>query len=158
MRNWEKISERRKHERFDIKASTFAVLSYDPPAMGHIINMSTGGISVRYTGKEKPISKSKQIDMLRPSVGFYLNQIPVTTVSEHTISDKMPASSENVLQRHLQFSSLTDDQKTQINHFIQNNASMITRSGKDRRKLQDQLYSGPENRTRMDRRQGLQYT
>lgn len=147
----EKTVERRKHKRFKVRSGAYTVLNYDPPIMGQLINMSKDGIAVLYTIEKEQLSASSEIDIFRADVGFYLNKIPVKTISESKISGELPPTSKTIWQRGLQFGSLTNNQLSRLDHFIQNH-TMIMRSDKDRRQFQDPQYSGPERRGALERR------
>jgi len=147
----EKTVEKRKHKRFKVRSGAYTVLNYDPPIMAQLINMSKDGIAVRYTSEGEQLGASPEIDIFKADVGFYLNKIPVKTISESKISGAFPSTSKTIWQRSLQFGDLTDKQLSQLDHFIQN-YTMIMRSDRDRRQLQDPQYSGPERRSGIERR------
>lgn len=152
MEKTEKTIEKRKNKRFQVKDGAYTILSYNPTIMGQIINVSKDGLAVRYTGKRKLLSDSNEIDMFRSNVGFYLEKIPVKTILEYKISGKLPFSPKKKWQRQVQFIDLTNDQMVQIDHFLQNYTSMITRSDNDRRQCKDPQSSGPERRSGVARR------
>lgn len=146
----EKADEQRKHKRFDVKDGAYSVLGYQPTVMGQIINISMDGLAVTYKGKR--LKESNEVDLFISDAGFYIDQIPVKTISDHKLVGKFLFSSKTVWQRSLQFGDLTDDQKSQLKQFLQHYTSMMERSDKDRRQFNDPQYSGPERRTGSDRR------
>jgi hypothetical protein len=150
MEKKEKIDEKRKHKRFEVKDGAFTVLNYKPTVMGQIINMSTEGLAVTYKGKR--LKKSVEIDLFISDAGFYLDQIPVKTISDHKIAGKFLFGSDKIWQRSMQFSELTDDQKTQLDEFLNLYTSMMKRSEEDRRQFHDPEYTGPDMRNGLDRR------
>lgn len=145
-----KTDEQRKHKRFDVKDGAYSVLGYKPTVMGQIINMSMDGLAVIYKGKR--LKESFEVDLFISDAGFYLDQIPVKTISDHKLSGSFPFSSKTIWQRSMQFGELTEEQKSQMEHFIQCYTSMIERSDKDRRQFKDPQYAGPERRGGGDRR------
>jgi hypothetical protein len=146
----DKVADKRKFKRFDVKEGAFAVLCYKPTIMGQIINMSINGLGVIYKGKRLP--ESSQIDMFIKTAGFNLEEIPVKTISDHKIGGKFPFRSANIWHRSIQFGELTDEQKSQLGQFLELYTSMIKRSEDDRRQGQDSAYDGPERRSGTDRR------
>ena len=145
-----KTDDKRKHKRFEVKDGAFTVLSYKPTVMGQIINMSEEGLAVTYKGKR--IKESAEIDLFISDAGFYLDQIPVKTVSDHKIAGKFLFGSEKIWQRSMQFGALTDDQQSQLDEFLIHYTSMMQRSEEDRRQFHDPGYTEPDRRNGIDRR------
>ena len=150
MKKDERTDEKRKRKRFDVKDGAYGVLNYKPTVMGQIINMSMDGLAVIYKGKR--LKDSSEVDLFISDAGFYLDQIPVKTISDHKLSGKFPFSSKTIWQRCLQFGELTGEQKTQLEHFLQCYTSMVERSKEDRRQFNDSQYTGAERRNGTDRR------
>ncbi len=146
----EKKGEKRKHKRFDVKDGAYSVLSYQPTVMGQIVNISLDGLAVTYKGKR--LKSSNEVDLFISDAGFYVEQIPVKTISDHKKEGNFFFSSKTIWQRCLQFGDLTADQKAQLKEFLQHYTSMIERSGKDRRQSSEPQYGGQERRTVGDRR------
>ena len=145
-----KTDDKRKQKRFEVKDGAFTVLSYKPTVMGQIINMSAEGLAVTYKGKR--LKESAEIDMFISDAGFYLDQIPVKTISDHKIAGKFLLSSEKIWQRSMQFGELADDQKSQLDEFLTHYTSMMKRSEEDRRQLHGTEYTGQDRRNGIDRR------
>jgi len=150
MEKKEKTDDKRKHKRFEVKDGAFTVLSYQPTVMGQIINMSTEGVAATYKGKR--LKESIEIDLFISDAGFYLDQIPVKTISDHKIAGKFLSGSKKIWQRSMQFGELTDDQKSQLDEFLNLYTSMMQRSGEDRRQFHDHEYAEPDRRNGIDRR------
>ncbi len=146
----EKIDEQRKHKRFDVKDGAYSVLSYRPTVMGQIVNISMDGLAVTYKGKR--LKESNEVDLFISDAGFYIDQIPIKTISDHKLAGKLFSSSKTIWQRSLQFGDLTNDQKSQLKQFLQHYTSMIERSEKERRQFQDPQYRDPERRNGIERR------
>ena len=146
----EKTDEQRKHKRFDVKDGAYSVLSYHPTVMGQIVNMSMDGLAVTYKGKR--LKESNEVDLFISDAGFYIDQIPVKTISDNKLAGKFLSSSKTIWQRSLQFGDLTNDQKSQLKQFLQHYTSMIERSEKERRQFQDPQHRGPERRNGIERR------
>ena len=146
----EKADEQRKHKRFDVKDGAYSVLGYQPTVMGRIINISMDGLAVTYKGKR--LEESSEVDLFISDAGFYIDQVPVKTISDHKLEGKFLFSSKSVWQRSLQFGDLTDDQKSQLKEFLQLYTSMVERSEAERRQSDDPQYTGPERRSGSDRR------
>jgi hypothetical protein len=150
MEKKETTDDKRKHKRFDVKDGAYTVLSYQPTVMGQIINISEKGVAATYKGKR--LKESTEIDLFISDAGFYLEQIPVKTISDLKIAGKFLSGSKKIWQRSLQFGELTDDQKSQLDEFIKLYTSMMLRSEGDRREFQDPEYTEPDRRKGIDRR------
>jgi hypothetical protein len=150
MEKKEKTDDKRKHKRFEVKDGAYTVLSYQPTVMGQIINISEKGVAATYKGKR--LKESTEIDLFISDAGFYLEQIPVKTISDLKIAGKFLSGSKKIWQRSLQFGELTDDQKSQLDEFIKLYTSMMLRSEGDRREFQDPEYTEPDRRKGIDRR------
>lgn len=150
MATTEKMKDKRRRPRFQVQDGAYTVLGYQPTIMGQIINISTDGLAVIYEGKR--LEASAEIDLFISDAGFYLEQIPVKIISDYKVAGGFPFVSKTKWQRSMQFAKLNDDQKSQLEHFIQCYTSMIKRSGKDRRQFDDPQYDGPERRCCVDRR------
>jgi hypothetical protein len=150
MEKKETTDDKRKHKRFEVKDGAYTVLSYQPTVMGQIINISEKGVAATYKGKR--LKESTEIDLFISDAGFYLEQIPVKTISDLKIAGKFLSGSKKIWQRSLQFGELTDDQKSQLDEFIKLYTSMMLRSEGDRREFQDPEYTEPDRRKGIDRR------
>ena len=145
-----KTNDKRKHKRFEVKDGAYTVLSYKPTVMGQIINVSSEGVAATYKGKR--LKESFEIDLFISDAGFYLEQIPVKTVSDHKIAGKFLFGPEKIWQRSMHFGELTDDQQSQLDEFLKLHTSMMQRSEEDRRQSHDPEYTGPDRRNGIDRR------
>jgi hypothetical protein len=122
----ESISERRKHKRFRPPKSSFVWLATDDSTVGQLIDMSIGGLGVRYIGDEFP--NESQLDIFSVEYNFHVRQVPFKTVSNSVIYDKtllrtddgVHPSARTMRRSGVQFGELTDEQMSQVEYFIQN--------------------------------------
>ena len=150
MEKTENRIEKRKLKRFEVKDGAYSVISFNPTIMAEIVNLSMEGLAVLYKGKR--LKASTEVDLFISDAGFYLEQLPVKTVTDHKKAGSFPFSSKTVWQRCIQFGELTDDQKSELKNFLHHYTSMANRSDKDRRDARKPRYSGPERRSGVDRR------
>ncbi len=106
------VSEKRRHKRFPLKVSAFALLNSPFSEMGEIIDISMGGLSFRYTSDKALPKVSLALDILCVDDGFHVAKVPVNTVAESVISGE-------VRRRGVQFDRLTNRQLSQVRYFIQ---------------------------------------
>jgi len=92
------------------------------PIMGDIIDIGSGGLSFRYTGKKEPPIQSSELDILLTDGSFYLDKVPLKRLSEVEI-DADRTSGFSTRRCCVQFGDLTDDQKSGLRYFIRNYTS-----------------------------------
>jgi hypothetical protein len=120
------ISERRKHKRFRPPKSSFVWLAPDYSAVGQILNVSIGGLGIRYVGDEFP--NEAQLDIFSVEYDFHARQMPFKTVFSSVIYGKTLLRSDNgvhprareMRRSGLQFGELTDEQMSRVEYFVQN--------------------------------------
>jgi Tfp pilus assembly protein PilZ len=115
-RNQKVPSERRRHKRFQLKMSAFALLDSPFSEMGEIIDISMGGLCFRYTSDKALPKGSFALDLLCVDNGFHLHRLPVKTVAESLLAG-------DVRRRGVKFDRLTDRQVSQVRHFIKTHAA-----------------------------------
>ena len=156
MPNMKKMIEQRKHKRFYVQNGTYAMLKYKPAMMGQITNMSKDGLAIRYIDGDQRLSDSKALDIFMTESSFYIEKLQVKTISDREVTDTHSSDSNKVRQRGVQFEGLHPIQLFQLYYLLQN-YTKNRRSGKDRRQLDDALYSGAKKRKIIERRQSRLY-
>jgi Tfp pilus assembly protein PilZ len=111
-RNQKVPSGRRRHKRFRLKVSAFAVLNSPFSEMGEIIDISMGGLSFRYTSDKALPKGPLALGLLCVDDGFQVASLPAKTVAE-----SLPAG--DMRRWGVQFDRLTNRQVSQVRHFIQ---------------------------------------
>jgi Tfp pilus assembly protein PilZ len=114
--NQKVLSERRRHKRFRLTVSAFALLNKPFSEMGEIIDISMGGLSFRYTPASEIPKGPLTLDILCVDDGFHLAKVPVKTVAESILSGE-------VRRRGVQFARLTNRQLSQMRFFIRTYAA-----------------------------------
>jgi Tfp pilus assembly protein PilZ len=107
-----RLVERRKHKRFQLRDSAFALLNRPFFQMAEIIDISLGGVSFSYVADKQIPKGSFALDILCVADGSYLHGVPFKTVTDFEISKE--------LRRHGgQFGRLTNGESSQLKFFIQ---------------------------------------
>ena len=120
-----RLHERRKHKRFQAADGALAVLRPSWPhgtTMGQIIDISRGGLAVRYIAGEERSNDSSELSIIFADHSFYLPKVPIETISDFEIA-KMPFISMTPRRRGLQFGELTHHQMSELEYFIQNHTT-----------------------------------
>jgi hypothetical protein len=112
--------ERRHDKRFAVQNGVVALPRSSTVAIGTIVDISRGGISIRYTPTEEQNGTSPDIDILLTAHNFYITGIPVTTISDFKLENKIPFSYIYERRCGMQFGELTDNQLNQLNELLSN--------------------------------------
>ena len=115
------IVERRKQDRFKVKAGVFAVLMSNPPTLAQVKEISEGGLTVRYFGGERS-EKISELDIFVSDSDFHLSKAPFETTSNFDVTIEFPESVLKMKQRGFKFGPLSFDQKSQLDYLLQNHA------------------------------------
>jgi len=121
MTDGKELVERRKHERFQVEDGALAVLKPPWPhstRLGQIIDISRGGLAFRCIASEERSNGSCELSIIFADHGFYLNKLPINTISDFETA-KMPFASMTPRRRSVQFEELTHDQMSKLEYFIQ---------------------------------------
>lgn len=110
-------SERRIHDRFEVKDLAIAVPRKTASKVARIVNISKGGMAVRYLDQSDWLGKAAAIDILVNS-NFFMTDIPIATVFDFKVHNQVSFSIINERQCCLQFGSLSPQQELLLDEFI----------------------------------------
>ena len=110
-------SERRKHPRYEVKNLAIAVPNKATPPVGRIVNISKGGMAVRYLDQDEWLGDANAVDILINST-FFLTRIPVKNISDFKIENQVSFSIMSERQCCLEFGALSPEQKSLLDEFI----------------------------------------
>jgi len=109
--NRKELADRRKHKRFQLRVSAFALLNRPFFHMGEIMDISMGGLSFRHDAEEELPKGSLVLAILCVDDGFNLGKVPSKTASDCKAGDQER-------RRGVQFGRLTNKQLSQLKFFI----------------------------------------
>ncbi|RJX31892.1 MAG: PilZ domain-containing protein [Desulfurivibrio sp.] len=92
--------ERRKHERFPMKNSVFAML--DSHLLGHaaaVLDVSKGGAALQYCSSEGCNGNWKRLDVISATDNFFLRKLPIEIISDQLIADEQGKQPEGGIKR-----------------------------------------------------------
>ena len=110
-------SERRKHQRFRLKDLAIAVPNKPTSQVGRIVNISKGGLAVRYVDRDDWAGEADSIDILINS-GLFLTNIPIQNVNDFEVENQVSFSIMTERQCCLQFGPLSSEQESRLDEFI----------------------------------------
>ena len=118
MTNKEELFERRRHKRFRVTTGSCAYCRSYPGKVGQIIDVSQRGLAWSYVTNKDQVFSPRELDIVLPDGGVYLNKLPCRTISDFDTDD---GTSIKFATRRcgVEFGDLTDDQRSALNHFIQ---------------------------------------
>jgi hypothetical protein len=119
MNHGDDLVERRTHTRFRVQRGAFVT----PRAVGRklwqIIDISKGGLAFRYIAQDEEFERSSELDIITRDTVFSLEKVPFTSVSDFETADK-PFLGYETRRHGVQFGTLTHNQKSRLEYFIQN--------------------------------------
>ena len=117
MKNTERPVEKRSFKRLQAEDDVYAIIKYKPTIFGQIINISKDGMAVRYSSNGQQLSDSSELDIFKRDSHFYIEKIPIETISDFEIFD---SSSQEDRQRCFQFGKMKATQLFQLDYLLQN--------------------------------------
>jgi len=115
-----KGTRKRSHQRFKAKEGAYAALEADHNIIGMIMDISKGGLSFQYIFDGREVSGSVMVDILRKGKAFHLKNVPFKVTSDFPVDKKVPFSTITLRHCGGKFRVLTDEQTSQLDHFLNN--------------------------------------
>ena len=115
-----KITEKRKHRRFQVKDNAFVELDVKPIIIGQLIDISRGGLAFRYAANYTPPSDLLELNIYSLSNGFSLEKVHVHTILDNLIRSESSFNLTKMRRRNVEFLEVNKNQKSQLSYFIQN--------------------------------------
>jgi len=109
--------ERRQHARFDVPNLVIALPKRSSAQIARIINISKGGVAVRYLDQSDWLGPANKIDILANS-DFFMNNLPIKLVQDFKIDNDISFSITKERQCCLRFDQLSLEQQTKLDEFI----------------------------------------
>jgi len=113
-------ARKRKSPRFRAKEGSYAAIDSNYSIMGRIKDINKCGLAFQYVANEKKLAGRLTMNIFRLSKEFYLKNLPFKTISDFYVDSKSPFSTIILRQCSGKFADLTDNQRSQLDRFIQN--------------------------------------
>jgi len=110
-------NERRKHPRYQLPDLIIAIPDNPEPHVARIINVSKGGMAVRYVDQDNWLGEAEKIDVFVNS-GFSMRSLPIKCVRDFNVSNQVSFSIMQERQCCLQFNDLSSTQESLLDEFI----------------------------------------
>jgi hypothetical protein len=109
--------ERRKHDRFEVRNLAIALPNKPSSQVARIVNISKGGLAVRYLEQTNWLGNTDAIDILVNS-SLLMTNIPIKNVSDYKVENHVSFSIISERQCCLQFGTLSPEQELLLDEFI----------------------------------------
>jgi c-di-GMP-binding flagellar brake protein YcgR len=110
-------TERRQHPRFEVQSLVVAAPSRPNTHIARVVNVSKGGMAVRYVEHDEWLGEASKIDIFVNS-DFYMTGMPVETIRDFLVTDHASFRIISERQCSLQFKSLSPEQERTLDEFI----------------------------------------
>jgi len=112
--------ERRRHKRYEIREKTYAIPDYESIILGHVKDISLGGLSFHYMfSTERPMD-SFDMTIYVSGIGEVLNRVRVKIVSDIEVDDEVPYRYLKTRRCGVQFEELTPINQSKLQYLINN--------------------------------------
>jgi hypothetical protein len=111
--------ERRKHKRVKALGETYAVFRAPHPMLGQIIDISEGGLALRYIESKQRPTNVVEFDLFTLSDDVAINAVAAVARSDQKLSDDSADVSEPTRRRGIEFIGLLERQKAAVKALIQ---------------------------------------
>lgn len=112
------LIERRKYQRFAVSDGALAILKPFPIKLGRVMDISKGGIEIRYFDDKAWSNDFSEIAIMMSGGNVRLENLPVKTIADTEMVDDFSSSIEK-RKRCMQFGQLSDEQKNLLEKFIE---------------------------------------
>ena len=116
-----KGTRKRKNQRFRAKDLTFVKLnSENKEEMGELLDISKGGLSLRYFVKEEKPQDYSDLGLFSSGGNLIIDEVPFRTVVDTELVNNIPFSTITFRRYGVQFENLTSEHTAELDHFIEN--------------------------------------
>ncbi|MGD8648098.1 MAG: PilZ domain-containing protein [Desulfobacterales bacterium] len=123
--------EQRKYTRFRAQDTACAAVGADYTPVGRLIDISIGGLSLEYLTDDNAKLKNPQVDIFVRDKNFHLSKLPCKVIYNMRIDapGKTQTLTNGLIRKRcgLQFKSLSETHKKQLEAFLRNHVFGVTR-------------------------------
>ena len=116
--NKEDYSERRKHNRFNVKEGGLVFINSEPAIVGKIADISLVGMAFFYVQKEGQVCDEYELHILFAEDSFFLDIDKFRTILDFEIHNDTESSSYPTRRQSVEFCNLNVSQKYYLEYFI----------------------------------------
>ena len=110
-------TERRKYQRHDVSSLAIAVPQKKHSRVARVVNISKGGMAVRYVDHINWLEEAREIDILVNS-DFFMSSLPIESIRDFKVDNQNVFSIIQERQCCMQFGPLSPAQESLLHDFI----------------------------------------
>ena len=110
-------TERRKYQRHDVSSLAIAVPRKKHSRVARVVNISKGGMAVRYVDHINWLEEAREIDILVNS-DFFMSSLPIESIRDFKVDNQNVFSIIQERQCCMQFGPLSPAQESLLHDFI----------------------------------------
>jgi hypothetical protein len=119
-------NDRRKDKRFQVKRFTFVKLcSESDEDMGQLLDISEGGLSLRYFVKDQNPSNFSHLSIVSSECDLAIDKIPFTVVSDTELPNGFPLDPIIFRRCGVKFGQLTSKQLSELDDFFKKHTKVL---------------------------------
>ena len=117
--------ERRKYSRFSLDNGAYAVIDSKPAPLGHIIDISSDGMSFLYAGGGLEVDRTMELGIYLYSQDISIDELPARVVSRAEVKKDNLFDFVVLIRYGLQFHNLAREQKIEVMELLKNFSDKI---------------------------------
>ena len=113
-----KTDDKRQHRRYAFENIAYAIVNSEHTLVGHLLDISKGGIAFSYVGSNLIEEMNTTIDIFLYDMDLHIQNIPVSLISNFPLTQASSMSRVTMMRCGTSFSDLSRDQKNHIECII----------------------------------------
>ncbi len=109
--------DRRQHSRFKTQNLTIAILHNTSARVAQVINISKGGMAIRYVDQDDWIGNTKEVNILK-NTDFLMTEVPVNVIRDFRYLDDEHFTLAMERQSCMEFAELSPEQQDHLDYLI----------------------------------------
>ena len=109
--------ERRQHKRFRINNLMIAVQNRSNTKVAQVVNISKGGMAVRYVDEGELLTSTTEVNILKNS-GFFMTEVPVDVIRDFRYNDDEHFTIIMERQSCMKFGKLAPEKQDRLDYLL----------------------------------------
>ena len=115
-----KTEDRRREKRYSMEKDTYAIIDHGETRLGHIIDISKGGMAFSYLGNEPLSHKDVEVDLFMYQNNYYVDTIPAQIVANFEMPSTFYVRTIAMMRCCLQFKELSQKKRSELDFLLKN--------------------------------------
>lgn len=109
--------ERRQHKRFKVNNLMIAVQNSSSTRVEQVVNISKGGMAVRYVDEGELLTNSTEVNIFKNS-DFFITGVPITVIKDFRYENEEYFTTVMERQSCMEFGELTPEHQDRLDYLI----------------------------------------